>query len=98
MNVENKISKILESKLQTELYGYKEYFNYFISLYTINKLPKTLLLNGQKGLGKSTFAYHFINYLLSPSYDLENFKINKNDTTFLKTQNLSNDLKTREKT
>ena len=34
-----------------------------IKLFKKKKLPSTILLNGQKGLGKATFAFHYINYL-----------------------------------
>ena len=64
MNSRNEI-KIIEPKNQINLYGYENYFNSFKTLYEKNKLPNAILLSGPKGLGKSTFAYHFINYLLS---------------------------------
>ena len=51
-------------KNQLILYGYEYYFDLFIKLFHANKFPNTILLSGQKGSGKSTFAYHFINYLL----------------------------------
>ena len=41
------------------------YFDFFDKLYHNSKLPHAVLLSGIKGLGKATFAYHFINYLLS---------------------------------
>ena len=47
---------------------------------------------GQKDLGKSTFAYHFINYLLSQNEKktnilIEDFKINSNNSSFKLIQN-----------
>ena len=48
---------------QLDLYGYEKYFNIFNKLYLKKKLPNTILLSGQKGIGKSTFAHHFINSL-----------------------------------
>ena len=57
--------EILTSKSQLNLFGYNKLFNSFITLHKKNKLPNVMLLSGSKGLGKSTFAYHFINYLLS---------------------------------
>ena len=54
--------KIVLSKNQLRLYGYEDYFASFVDLYRKNKLPNTILLSGPKGLGKATFAYHFINY------------------------------------
>ena len=71
---------------QLNLYGYDDYFFSFKSLFKENKLPNAILFTGQKGIGKSTFAYHFINYLLSQNekdkYKLENFTINKNNSSF----------------
>ena len=50
---------------QLNLYGYEYYFNLFEKLYQKNKLPHSILLSGDKGIGKATFSYHFINFLLS---------------------------------
>ena len=57
--------EILPAKNQLQLYGYEYYFNTFAKLFKSNNLPNTILLTGQKGSGKSTFLYHFINFLLS---------------------------------
>ena len=48
-----------------KLFGYKELFNHFIKLNIKDKFPNRLLLTGQEGIGKTTFAFHLINYLLS---------------------------------
>ena len=49
-------------------------------LYKNKKLPNKILLSGEKGIGKSTLAYHIINHILSIdedySYDFKNFRIN----------------------
>ena len=87
MNNEITKNEIIPAKFQTVLYGYKEYFNYFNTLYSINKLPRTILLNGQRGLGKFTFSFHFINYLLSSNYNLKQFKIDSNDSVYINIQN-----------
>ena len=67
--------EILTPKLQLNLFGYDKLFNSFTILFKKNKLPNVMVLSGPKGVGKSTFAYHFINYLLSQSeknkYSLE---------------------------
>lgn len=63
--------EILLPKNQLQLFGYDNYFNFFIKLFKTNKLPNTILFSGQKGSGKATFAYHLSNYLLS---DTENYK------------------------
>ena len=83
--------EILTSKLQLNLFGYDKLFNSFITLHKKNKLPNVMLLSGSKGLGKSTFAYHFINYLLSDkeenNYLVENFQINPNNSSYKLIQN-----------
>ena len=71
---------------QTNLYGLENNLTELIKLYKKNKLPNKILLSGQKGIGKSTLAYHLINFILSEnedfSYDLENFAINENNKSF----------------
>ena len=58
-------TEILSPKNQLQLFGFDDYFNVFIKLFHKSKLPNTILLSGLKGSGKATFAFHFINYLLS---------------------------------
>ena len=43
----------------------KNFFNEIINLIKTKKLPNKILLSGQKGIGKSTLAYHIINYIFS---------------------------------
>jgi len=90
MNLRKK-TEIIEPKNQLNLYGYDDYFHSFKNLHKQNKLPSVILLSGPKGLGKSTFAYHFINFLLSRGekneYSLKNFKINTDNQTFRLIQN-----------
>ena len=78
--------KIKESINQLELFGYESYFDFFDKLYKNNKLPNSILLSGQRGLGKSTFIYHFINYLLSKNekytYNRKNLTIDPNNLTY----------------
>ena len=59
--------------------GYKNTFNYLKDLYKNNKLPNKILLSGKKGIGKSLFANHFVNFLYSDNKSniTENL-INKN--------------------
>ena len=68
------------------LYGYNKYFKLFEDLYKTNRLPNTILFNGPKGIGKSTFANHFINYLLSsdeqPAYDSKNYEIDSKNPSY----------------
>ena len=60
----------------------------------LDKLPNKFLFSGQKGIGKSTLAYHFINYVLSKDetlkYDSDNFKINPENHSFKTVKNFSN--------
>ena len=48
-----------------------------------NKLPNKILLSGKKSIGKSTLAYHFINYVFSKNednkYNISNFTVNNNN-------------------
>jgi len=71
---------------QLYLYGYKKYMDDFDKLFKGNKLPKVALISGPKGIGKSTFVYHFINYLLSENenykYSLTENKIDMNNKSF----------------
>ena len=88
MKKRDEISKITLPKYQLKLFGYDQYFNSFVKLFKKNKLPNTILLTGAKGLGKSTFAYHFINYILSykdiNKYSLENFTIHPENNSYKK--------------
>ena len=74
-------------KKQKKLFLYDQYFKLFAKLYKNNLLPNKILLSGQSGLGKSTFAYHFINFILSDKedcpYDFMNFTINSLNRSFL---------------
>ena len=78
--------EIFHPKKQLNLFGYKKNFKSFVNLSLKNKLPNTILLSGKKGSGKATFAYHFINYLLSISeknkYSVENFSINPENKSY----------------
>ena len=84
----------LEPVNQTNLYGLSSYLDELISLFNKKKLPNKILISGQKGIGKSTLAYHLINYILSKSedfaYDLKNYAINKENKDYKLIQNGSN--------
>jgi len=79
---------------QLSLYGHHLEFCNFIDLYKNKKLPNKILLSGEKGIGKSTLAYHIINYILSFDedhfYDEKNFKINPDNKSFKLILNKSN--------
>ena len=71
---------------QTNLFGFKKYFTIFKDLYNKNLFPNKILLSGISGLGKATFAYHFINFVLSinekNNYNFLDFKINNLNRSF----------------
>ena len=79
---------------QLSLYGHRSEFCNFIDLYKNKKLPNKILLSGEKGIGKSTLAYHVINHILSfdedHSYDEKNFRINPENKSFKLILNKSN--------
>ena len=83
----------LKPSENTKLYGMNHFFNEIITLYNKRKMPTKILLTGKKGLGKSTLAYHIINYILSKDedlkYDLNKLSINKNNKSFKLLQNNS---------
>ena len=79
-------SEILLSKNQLHLYGYRNYFTLFSSLFEKGLLPNNILISGRKGIGKSTFVYHFVNFILTKNeefaYDNKNFNINENNSSY----------------
>jgi len=74
-----------------KIYGMGSFFNEIIKLYNLKKMPNKILLSGKRGLGKSTLAYHLINYFLSENeefkYDFEKFNINPENRSFKLLQN-----------
>jgi len=64
-----------------KLFGLKKYLFDFIKLFKDKKLPKILLLSGEKGIGKFTLSFHLINYIFSlnskNAYDHKNQIINE---------------------
>ena len=69
------------------------FFYEIINLYNQKKMPSKILLSGKKGLGKSTLAYHIINYILSRNedykYDIREFKSNNKNKSYKLIQNHS---------
>jgi len=86
MNLKENSIEIIKPISRFYLYGFKEYFNSFVKLLNKNSLPNAILLSGAKGIGKSTFIYHFINYILSReeknSYSIENLSISEKNNSF----------------
>ncbi len=68
------------------LYGYKDRFLEFKKLYDENLLPNKIILAGSNGIGKSTFAYHLINYIFSSNeenkYNFDKNIISKNNYSY----------------
>ena len=83
----------MKNNLHEKTYGYDATFTFLINLYSNQKLPNKFIISGKKGIGKSTFAYHFINYLLSANeenkYNIDNFEINGSNKSFKLVQNNS---------
>ena len=79
---------------QIKLFGLNKYINELVDLYQNDKLPNKILLSGEKSIGKSTLAYHFINYVLSDNeeykYNLDNFSINPENHSYKTLLNKSN--------
>ena len=84
----------LQPIYQTKLYGLNNFFLDFVRLYQNKTLPNKILLSGDKGLGKSTLAFHLINYALSKeeefNYNINKFKINPENKSYKLTINGSN--------
>ena len=74
----------LEPSSQLNLYAIGNYLLDLSKLHSSEKFPNKILLSGEKGIGKSTLAYHLINFILSEdeefSYDMKNLKIVKATT------------------
>ena len=86
--MENTTNNNTKIKTSNKLIGYNDLFIKFEKLYLNKRLPKVILLSGDKGIGKSTLAFHFINYILSINskipYDKDNFSINLNNEIYKK--------------
>ena len=72
--------------LQTKLYGLEKIFSEITNLVNLKKLPSKVLLSGPKGSGKSTMAYHILNYIFSVHedhpYNLKFNEINVDNKSF----------------
>ena len=83
----------LKPSENTKLHGMSHHFNEITYLYNEKKMPPKILLSGKKGIGKSTLAYHIINYFFSKNEDFEynsdKFIINKKNKSFKLLQNNS---------
>ena len=84
----------LEPINQTKLYGLEKYFTELVNFYKNGNYPNKILFSGQKGIGKATLAFHFINYVLTMNdekkYDIESYQINSESSEFKTINNKSN--------
>ena len=75
------------NRYQRFLYGHDDLFKNLISLFEKQKLPKKIIFNGSDGVGKATFVYHLINFILSNKeddvYNLNAKEIAENNKSYL---------------
>ena len=64
MKTKKSASEVLAPKNQLKLFGYNDLFSTFDNLFKNKMMPNSTLLSGPKGIGKSTFIYHFANNTL----------------------------------
>ena len=71
---------------ENKLYGLDKNILEIIDLFKKNRLPNKILLSGNKGIGKSTLAYHLINFIFSINeehkYDLKNLTFNRDNKSY----------------
>ncbi len=83
----------LDPKKQIKLLGFNNMFDHFVKLLKNKKFPNKIMISGPKGIGKSTFAYHIINYIFSKNeknpYDINEYKIQSENRSFNLIKNLS---------
>ena len=77
----------MEPSKQNKIFGHDKSLLELINLDKVNKLPNKILFSGKNGIGKSTLAYHFINYLFSNNeeypYDVDNLVVNSNNKSYI---------------
>ena len=80
--------------LSTKLISLDKHFDEMVKLYNTGSFPKVLLLNGKKGLGKFTLAFHFLNYVYSnkekKTYNTLDKEIDSNSTFYNSILNQTN--------
>jgi DNA polymerase-3 subunit delta' len=74
------------NKYQRFLYGHNDLFKKLCNLFEKKKLPNKIIFNGSDGVGRATFVYHLINYILSSKendpYDLNAKEIIENNKSY----------------
>ena len=48
------------NRISSKLYDYDKYINFFSNLYIKKKLPNSIIVNGEEGIGKKTFIINFL--------------------------------------
>jgi DNA polymerase-3 subunit delta' len=75
------------NKSQKLLYGHNDLFKNLTSLFKMKKLPNKIIFSGQDGVGKATFIYHLINFILSNQeenpYNFSEKEINEMNKSYL---------------
>ena len=88
------LANFLDPLSSTKLVLMDRFLNEMIELYNSNKFPKVLLLNGQKGIGKFTLVFHFLNYIFTKEenkpYNLKDKIINKDSFFYNQILNKTN--------
>ena len=80
--------KYFNPKNSLKLFGFKKDLNILLSLYLKKKLPKILMLSGNKGCGKSTLINHFLFSIFSEKkYDNNNFELTESSGMFKQFRN-----------
>ena len=75
--------KFFNSKKTLKLFGLEKEFDFLMNLYIKKKLPKVLMLSGQKGIGKSTLINHFLFLIFDKkNYDKKNFFLNSDSSLY----------------
>ena len=70
-------------KKTTRLFGLENEFNFLKKMISSDKFPKTLMLTGNRGVGKSTMISHLMHYYFDKKTYNENENIFANESVFL---------------
>jgi DNA polymerase-3 subunit delta' len=74
------------SHQSTQLIALDKYFDEMVNLYESSIFPRVMLLSGNKGIGKFTLVFHFLNYIYSKkeknNYNLSEKLININSVFY----------------
>tara|TARA_B100000902_G_scaffold388667_1_gene434660 strand:- start:524 stop:1459 length:936 start_codon:yes stop_codon:yes gene_type:complete len=80
--------KYFDPRNSLNLYGFKRDFDFLLSLYSLNKLPKILMLSGIRGSGKSTLINHLLFSIFDKkNYDKQNFNISESSNFYKQFKN-----------